>query len=219
LNLDLHVHSVFSGDSPVSPEEYARRMKELQVDYDVSGFVLMEHNHFITPEECNLPKIARKYDLVILSGVEVDTHWGHLLVYGMTEGLWAKIQSNGLRKQEPLALARLIEAEGAVSVPAHPFRFFIGMGERCRELSGVRAVETLNGSNSEQENGFAVRLALKMGWAATGGSDSHFPAELGKSLTRFPNPISFMDDMIRELKAGACQALFLEEARKRKAHG
>jgi len=211
LNLDLHVHSVYSGDSPVEPAEYARLMIEMRAEYDLSGFVLMEHNHFITREECDLEKLSKEHGLVILSGVEVDTYWGHLLVYNMTESLWSKIQENNARKQEPVALAKLAAEEGAVCVPAHPFRFFIGMGERCRELEGISAVETLNGSNSEQENRQAVRLAARTGWGATGGSDAHFKAELGKALTRFQNPIRSMDDLAREIKAGRCEALTLED--------
>ena len=127
LNLDLHVHSKFSGDSPVEPHEYARTMKEMKEDYDLSGFVLMEHNHFIGPDECDLSEISKEHGLVILAGVEVDTYWGHLLVYGMTDSLWARIEETGARKQEPVALAKGLRAApgsgdlaGAGGVPREP---------------------------------------------------------------------------------------------------
>ena len=215
MNLDLHVHSVFSGDSPVKPFEYARRIIEMRAEYDLSGFVLMEHNHFITKDECDLEGLSRECGLVILSGVEVDTYWGHLLVYGMTEPLWEKIQENGSRKQEPVALARAALEEGALCVPAQPFRGWIGMGERSRELEGICAVETINASDKENENAPAKRLAEKMGWAGTGGSDAHFPLELGKAMTGFSKPVGAMQDIIGEIKARRCRAITLEQARKK----
>lgn len=214
MNLDLHVHSIFSGDSPVPPEDYARRMVELRAEYELDGFALMEHNFWVRPEVCDLAALSDRYGLTILAGVEADTYWGHLLIYGVTDRLWKELAGNGKKKQEPRWLAEAAEEEGAVVVPAHPFRFYIGMGERCRELTGVRAVEVINGSNTEDENRPAEKLAKKMGWAATGGSDSHFPAELGKALTRFERPIKTMQDLTAELKAGRCEATWLEEAKR-----
>jgi len=212
LNLDLHVHSTFSGDSPVKPEEYAKRMAEIRQDYDLSGFALMEHNRFITAADCDLEEIGRAYGLTVLAGVEVDTYWGHLLVYGMTGRLWERIQENGARKQEPLSLSRLIEEEGALAVPAHPFRGWIGMGERSRQLSGLCAVETLNGSNTEAEDRAARDFAARAGIGCIGGSDGHFLAELGKGLTSFINPVRSMEDVVAEIRAGRCRALTLHEA-------
>ena len=213
--LDLHVHSVYSVDSPVRPEEYARRMVELRADYDLSGFVLMEHNYLLKKKECDLYELSREYGLVILAGVEVDTFWGHLLVYGMPKGLWLKIEDSGTRKQEPVKLAREVEAEDGALVPAHPFRGFIGAGVRCKNLPGVRAIETLNGANSEEENDAAIKYAAKEGLAATGGSDAHFLGELGNALTRFSSPIRDMQGLTREIRAGRCQAITLEEAKKK----
>lgn len=211
--LDLHVHSIYSGDSPVEPEQYARRMIELKDDYDLDGFVLMEHNYFIRPHECDLEALSDRFGLVILSGVEVDTHWGHLLVYGITEELWSWIEGNGLRKQEPLSLARAAVEEGAVVVPSHPFRGFIGLGQRSRELEGVSVIETFNASDTDLENASARRLAERMGWAMIGGSDGHFPGELGKGLTRFERPIKTMAELCAELKSGRVRPASLEDAR------
>ncbi len=214
LNLDLHLHSVFSGDSPVRPEEYARKMAGMRERYDLSGFALMEHNRFITSDDCDLERIGRDHGLVLLAGVEVDTYWGHLLVYGMTERLWERIRENGARKQEPRALALLIEEEGALAVPAHPFRGWIGMGERAGELHGLCAIETLNGSNSAAENRAAREFAKRAGLAGTGGSDGHFLAELGKGLTALERPVQSMAELVREIKAGRCRALELDAARR-----
>lgn len=213
--LDLHVHSVYSGDSPVSPEDYARRVLELQSEYEISGFVLTEHNHLITPAECDLPALSAKYGITILPASELDTYWGHLLVYGMSGRLWEELRKGARKKQEPVRFCRTAAEDGAVVVPAHPFRFFLGLGERSRELEGIRLLETRNGSNSAEENQAAENLARKMGWGGTGGSDAHFLPELGKALTRFERPVTTAADLVRELQAGRCRACSLEEARRR----
>lgn len=212
--LDLHVHSIFSVDSPVKPEDYARRMVELRAEYDVDGFALMEHNLLVTKEECDLEALSNEYGLVILGGVEIDTHWGHLLVFGMTEGVWKKIQENGARKQEPMELARAIADGGGVLVPAHPFRGWIGTGERCAQLPGVSIIEAINGANSEEENAPAIKLAQKRGYSTTGGSDAHFVGELGNAMTRLSAPVQNMEELVTQLKAGRCEAVTLDEVRK-----
>jgi predicted metal-dependent phosphoesterase TrpH len=214
LILDLHVHSAFSLDSPTRVEDYARRMVELREQYRLDGFVLMEHNRLLDPADCDLEAIGREYGLTILAGVEADTHWGHFLVYGLPPAIWNELQANGSRKQEPRAFTAAALAAGAVVAPAHPFRFFIGAGERCSTLPGIGVAEGLNGSNTDLENLAALQFIARRGWAAVGGSDAHFPAELGKALTAFERPVRNLLELTAELKAGRCRALRLAEARR-----
>ncbi len=209
--LDLHVHSVFSGDSPTEVEDYARRLLKIRESRRVDGFVLMEHNRLVTSDECDVAGLSAKYGVVILAGVEIDTHWGHLLAYGIGPDDWNELEARGVRKHEPLELARYLKAKGIVAAPSHPFRGFIGMGTRCSELEGVTVIETLNGSDTEAENGPARKLAERLGYAGIGGSDAHFAAELGNGLTEFANPVRTMDDLVRELRAGRCRPLRLDD--------
>ncbi len=214
--LDLHVHSLFSQDSPVEVEEYARKTIELQRDINISGFVLMEHNCLVAREDCDLAAINEKYGIVVLAGVEVDTYWGHMLVYGMDDNLWDRLQNSlkpGSKKVDPEMLAESVEEENdMVVVPAHPYRFFIGAGDRCASLSGVRAVEVLNGANENVENYAALDLAKKHGLAMTGGSDAHFLPELGNCLTELEKDVRTMAELVAEIKAGRCRALTREQA-------
>jgi predicted metal-dependent phosphoesterase TrpH len=216
LILDLHVHSLYSFDSPVTPAEYAARVVELRRDYAVDGFVLMEHNQMVGPERCDLAAIARAHEVVILAGIEVDTYWGHLLVYGITRERWAQIEARGKRKQEPKALAAELAAAGGMAmVPSHPFRYPIGLREHCLNLPGIRAIEGLNGDNDPAENDAALHFARQHGLATTGGSDAHFVAQLGSALTRFPGPVRTMAELVDALHAGRFEAITLEQARKR----
>ena len=213
--LDLHVHSIFSLDSPTTIETYARRMVELRQDHRLDGFVLMEHNRLLTPADCDLEALGRQYELVILAGVEADTYWGHMLVYGLPPEEWDRARANGARKQEPKSFCERAAAAGAVVVPAHPFRGWLGAGEMAATLPGVTAAEALNGSNSDDENRAAMDFVARHGFTATGGSDAHFPAELGQALTEFEGEVRDLDALVTEIKAGRCRARRLEEVRSR----
>lgn len=210
--LDLHVHSLFSGDSPTTIETYARRMAELRESHRLDGFVLMEHNRLLTHAECDLEAVGREFGLVILAGVEADTFWGHMLVYGLPLAVWEQARANGARKREPVGFCRLAAEAGAAVVPAHPYRGFLGAGDLAATLPGVVALETINNGNSDDENRAAAELAARSGLPATGGSDAHFPAELGQALTEFEREVRSLADLIAELKAGRCRPLRLAEA-------
>ena len=211
MNLDLHVHSIFSGDSPVPPEDYARRMVELRAEYELDGFVLMEHNFWVRPEVCDLAALSAKYGLTILAGVEADTYWGHLLIYGVTDRLWNELAGNGKKKQEPVWLTKVAEEEGAVVVPAHPFRGMISLGDHIQELPHLCALEVINGGNLPEENLWASNLASKMGLSKVGGSDAHFLDELGLGATEFEVEVNTLEELVREIKAGRVRALCRDE--------
>jgi predicted metal-dependent phosphoesterase TrpH len=197
--LDLHVHSTFSLDSPTPPEEYAGRAVAL----GLQGLVFMEHKRLVT--DFDFAGLGQKNRLLILHGVEAETFWGHLLLYGVTPALAQTFDFS--RRLDPVPLARAIAAAGGLVVPAHIFRPCISLGVRSLDLPGICAVETLNGANSEDENRFAVQWASQVGLFATGGSDAHFLSELGSCLTRLQNSVQTMAELIAEISAGRCQAL------------
>jgi len=215
LILDLHVHSKYSGDSPVNPEEYAKKIIELKKDFYIDGFVLMEHNYWVRKDECDLDALSERYEIKILSGAEIDTHWGHILVYGMNESIYEFCQTGPTRKKDPVELSKIVQEEGGVCVPAHPFRsFFIGCGTRCTELIGIRAIEGINGSNDEKENNSALAYAKKNKFMITGGSGGHYLAELGNTMTKFSKSVNNMEDLVRELKEGQFEPVTIDQCRK-----
>ena len=63
--------------------------------------------------------LGEKYGLTILKGAEVETEYGHVLVFGVTPELQQAFDFSNIH----LALADVIaacEAHGAVAVPAIP---------------------------------------------------------------------------------------------------
>ena len=110
MRLDLHVHSHWSPDSRLTLEEAVDRLEFA----GLSGFALTDHNSIAGHRE--LRALEARYPMYrFIPGVEVSTHEGHLLVYGI-EAL-PPIHA-------PLAdTLEWVRARGAVAVLAHPFRW------------------------------------------------------------------------------------------------
>ncbi|MGH7865540.1 MAG: PHP domain-containing protein, partial [Candidatus Binataceae bacterium] len=175
--IDLHVHTHLSADSNVAPRQYlelASRATPL-----LGAICFTEHRQFP-----NDPALDRDYDALserfgvrIFKGIEADTDFGHLLIFGLTKAVLRKYDPEArLHKSE--TLIELLHGEGGIAIPAHPFRDS-GYGRRLDELlsrlgPALSAVEVLNGQNSEHENELAQTAALKLGLTAVGGSDAHF---------------------------------------------
>jgi len=207
--LDLHSHSIVSDDGRAKVENYCQwvRRKALPLD----GFVLTEHRLF--DDDSDYRALEDEYGLLILKASEVETDYGHVLVFGVNDDLRAAFDFGRIG----LALETVVEESerhGAIAVPCHPGRPKVGMCahiETRGEVSGVRVIETLNGGSRGNENDLAAALAERNGWARIGGSDSHIVSHIGRCATRLPDGIRGIEDLVGALRAGLCEAVALED--------
>ena len=149
MYLDLHSHSVSSDDSRATVEQYVKWVQVLRSKrgYTVDGFVLTEHRKFDFDKDYS--QLAAEYEVLILKGSELDTRYGHFLVYGVTEALAKEINLADVRldARELMPAAR---HHGAIAIPAHPGRFGIGLVdymEQGETFADVNIVERLNGGS------------------------------------------------------------------------
>jgi len=207
--LDLHTHSIKSDDGRAKVQNYCQWIKSR--DLPIDGFVLTEHRQFDL--ESDYAPLAREFDLCILKGAEVETEYGHVLVFGVTEPLMAEFDFSDIH----LPLARVIEAcakHGAVPVPCHPGRKRVGMCAHLDEYGipeGVRIVEVFNGGSRDQEDAVAQAMASEQGYLGIGGSDAHIVSHVGRCATRFPAPIRSERELVEALNAGDFEALTYRE--------
>ena len=206
--LDLHSHSIVSDDGRAKVENYCQwiRRKALSLD----GFVLTEHRLY--DDESDYRSLEDEFGLLILKASEVETDYGHVLVFGVNEDLRAALDFSrvDLPLQEVLAQAQRC---GALAIPCHPGRTRVGMCAHIETrglVEGVRIIETLNGGSRGEENATALALAQENNYHSTGGSDSHIVSHIGRCATRLTTPVSNMDDLITELEAGRCEAVVWE---------
>ena len=208
--LDLHTHSINSDDGRAKVENYCQwiRTRELPID----GFVLTEHRQFDL--ESDYSSLATEFGITILKGAEVETEYGHVLVFGVTESLMGEFDFGNIN----LPLARVIEAcaaHDAVPVPCHPGRKRVGMSAHLAEHGvpeGVKIVEIYNGGSRDNEDQVAQDMAAELGYLGIGGSDAHIVSHVGRCATRFTAPITSERLLVEALKAGEFEAVTFREA-------
>jgi predicted metal-dependent phosphoesterase TrpH len=203
--LDLHTHSIKSDDGRAKVQNYCQWIRTRNIPID--GFVLTEHRQF--DNESDYGPLAREYGITILKGSEVETEYGHVLVFGVTPALQAEFDFGNIH----LPLATVIEAcerHGAVPVPCHPGRPRVGMHAHLAEFGvpeGVRIVEVYNGGSRDQEDAIAQAMADKYHYLGIGGSDAHIVSHVGRCATRFAADIHNEQELVEALRAGAFEAV------------
>ena len=197
--LDLHTHSIKSDDGRAKVQNYCQWIRSREVPID--GFVLTEHRQF--DFESDYAPLARKHGLVILKGAEVETEYGHVLVFGVTEPLYEAFDFSriGLRLEEVIAHCK---AHDAVAAPCHPGRPRVGMSAHLAEHGvpeGVRIVEVFNGGSRGDEDAIAQAMADELGYLGIGGSDSHIVSHIGRCATEFPHAVASEAELVEALGA------------------
>lgn len=203
--LDLHTHSIASDDGRAKVENYCQWIERKQLPLD--GFVLTEHRQFDDANDYRA--LEDKFGIAILKASEVESEYGHVLVFGVNDDLRAAFDFAKI--DNPLAMV-LAESErcGAVAVPCHPGRPKVGMcahWETKGPVEGVHTIETLNGGSRDDEDALAADFAARYGWRSIGGSDSHVVSHIGRCATRFEDEIEDIDGLVAALRGGRFEAI------------
>jgi|TARA_B100000497_G_scaffold66940_1_gene75580 predicted metal-dependent phosphoesterase TrpH len=210
LLLDLHTHSIKSDDGRAKVENYCQWIKAKALPLD--GFVLTEHRQF--DDESDYSALAEKFGLCILKASEVETEYGHVLVYGVTPELQKAFDFASTHLELAVVLSES-KKHGAMAVPCHPGRPKVGMFAHTDELGipeGVEIVEIHNGGSRDQEDQIAIDNAEALNYRGIAGSDSHIVSHIGRCATKFSRNINSINDLVEALKAGDFEAVNLKTA-------
>jgi predicted metal-dependent phosphoesterase TrpH len=200
--LDLHSHSEASEDSRAPVEAYLNWIKLRHTERPLDGIVLTEHRQF--NRSADYRNLEDKFGTLILRASEVETNYGHMLVFGVNEDMLARFDFSDIRLDAQTVIDEVARMGGVV-VPCHPGRPNIGLYEHYASkapLENVIAVEALNGGSRKGEDARSEELIAKYGYSATGGSDSHLVSLIGLCATRFDAYIKTIEDLVGELKTG-----------------
>ena len=212
MYLDMHSHSVSSDDSRATVEQYLKWIQVLRKrGHVVDGIVLTEHRKFDYDKDYSA--LASQYDVLVLKGSELDTRYGHVLVYGVTEPLTKDIDFGNVA-MDTRELLKAARQHGAYAVPAHPGRFGIGLTEYIQQgetFDDVHIVERLNGGSRKGENERAWELCDDKGYLGVGGSDAHLTSHICTCLTRFEAKINTEADLVEALVSEQFQPVWLED--------
>lgn len=205
MQLDLHAHSIKSDDGRAKVQNYCQWIaaKNLPID----GFVLTEHRQF--DHESDYSPLAKQYGLTILKGAEVETEYGHVLVFGVTPALQEAFDFSNIHLHLADVLAAC-DAHGAIAAPCHPGRKRVGMAAHLEEFGvpdGVRIVEVLNGGSRENEDAIAQSMADDLNYLGIGGSDAHIVSQIGRCATEFNAQIDNEAMLVEALRGGDFKAI------------
>ena len=187
LRIDLHMHTHYSEDGKTTLKEAIQYAKKRRLD----GIAVTDHD---TVQ--GAVKLAKQKDLIVIPGIEVSSRHGHVLGLNVTEPIEPELDIT-----ETVKRIRLL---GGIAVAAHPAVVIkTGMGSMITSASGIDAVEVINASAFpfSLSTHLSRRLALRLGLPQTGGSDSHYPEEIGSAYTII-DADSNRDDIIEAIREG-----------------
>jgi predicted metal-dependent phosphoesterase TrpH len=186
FKIDLHIHTRLGGDSLITPHDVVERAREVGLD----AVCITEHHSFDISEP--FEEISRTTNFPIFRGMEYRADNGHLLIYGV------RVTRGNLPPGLPVQkVVNWVNKNDGVAVPAHPYQKSLAgnyMGDDILEISGLVALEVLNGSASREDNQRALEAATRLNINGIGGSDAHGIQVLGRAYTCFPAPIADRND-------------------------
>lgn len=188
IRIDLHVHSMYSVDSTIRPEQlplYARKR-------GLDGVAVTDHDRLDSAL-----KISRESNFLILPGMEVTSLDGHIVGLNLKESV-----PKGLTAEE--TVDRIHDA-GGIAIACHPSAFFKGSLGECA-TSRFDAIEVINSSAIPFR--YSVRhseeLASRLGISRVAGSDAHYGPEIGCAYTAVKAEL-VAQDIVSAIKKGMCQ--------------
>jgi predicted metal-dependent phosphoesterase TrpH len=193
LRVDFHVHSHFSFDGDMSPEEIIKLAKKLGLD----AIAVTDHNTIEGSKETE--KLAR--GLIVFVGSEIRGKGGEII------GLNLKSE---IPPDLPLIeTCKLIKKQGGFVIIPHPFdRLRNGMGKKIEKIvKYIDAVEVFNARTLfDKFNKDSLKFAEKHKLPKVAGSDAHFGIEMGSAYTLVDSGKS-KDEILEAVKKGKTRVI------------
>lgn len=203
VRVDMHSHTMFSGDSTTTLDEIHEAVEASGID------VLCVTDHNAIEGALRLQRSLQGVCRVIV-GEEVRTHTGEVIGLFLTEKI-----SYGASAADT---CRQIRAQGGIVYVPHPFD---PMRKNLTEASlndiaDAGLVDAIEGHNSKTSlkslNARAVQFARDRDLAIGAGSDAHVPLALGSGYVEMPD-FDGPQDFLAKLREGTVVGHHWDEAR------
>ncbi|KXA94605.1 hypothetical protein AKJ39_04665 [candidate division MSBL1 archaeon SCGC-AAA259J03] len=184
LTIDLHVHTLYSGDSDCEISDAIESAKRKGLD----GIAITDHDSVAGLEEAMV--IASEEDFLVIPGIEISSGDGHILGLGVSEQIPAGLSA--------AKTVEKIREKGGIAISAHPFSLDL------KPFSALRAefdaVEVFN-PKRYIGNRLAENYAQEYNLSKVGGSDAHFCDEVGLAGIRLDAKPE-VDEILKRIKEG-----------------
>jgi hypothetical protein len=190
VRVDLHSHTMWSGDSTTTPDELSAAVVACGIDV----LCITDHNAIRGAVEVG-PRLPCR----VIVGEELKTHAGEIIGLFLTHRV-----AVGASPEEA---ARLIRDQGGLVYVPHPFdpmrRNLSEPAMRHLADNGlIDAIEVFNAKTSLSSlNALAGAFASEFDLAAGAGSDAHVPLALGAAYVEMPD-FDGAADFLAKLRQG-----------------
>ena len=201
VRVDLHSHTMWSGDSTTMPDELATSIVESGIDV----LCITDHNAIAGAVE-----LADRLPCRVIVGEELRTAAGEVIGLFLTERV-----PSGVGHVEA---ARAIRGQGGLVYVPHPFDpMRRNLSEPAlRELAELGLIDAIEVHNSKTSlaslNRRAREFAAEFGLAAGAGSDAHVPDAIGSAFVEMPD-FSTAAEFLTALRAGVVVGHHWDEPR------
>ncbi len=190
VKADLHVHSYYSSDSLITPQDLVHYSNS----QGLNAVAVTDHNQIKGSW-----KIAKETDFLVIPGMEVSSAHGHIVALNVCE-----LIPRGLSAEETVDN---IHEAGGIAIAVHPYAWMKGSLTDHVQEAKFDAVETVNA------NAFpygrckrkAEEIAHKLQLPRVGGTDAHYGPTIGYGYTVIDCEPS-VESITRAIVDGKCQA-------------
>jgi predicted metal-dependent phosphoesterase TrpH len=180
LKYDLHMHTIYSRDGAIRPEDMIRIARKRGLE----GIAVTDHNTIRGGQAAQ--KLEHR-GLDVICGAEINTDRGDVIGLYLTE----EIGTTG-----HVEVIDEIHRQGGVAIIPHPFDSIRSSAfwPTERDAKKPDAIEVLNARCVlRRSNAAANAFADAYGLPKVAGSDAHFGAEIGNAYTLVPEGESLAD--------------------------
>ena len=188
VKADLHVHSTYSSDSIITPEDLVFYAKKS----GLTAVAVTDHNQVEGAR-----KIAGETDFLIIPGTEVSSRDGHIIGLNVNE-----VIPRGLSTDETVDR---IHKAGGIAIACHPHALFKGsIGQHV--TAKFDAVETINASSFpfRSASSKAEKLAERFGLPRVAGTDAHYGPVIGCAYTVIDSELN-VESILKAIVDGRCE--------------
>lgn len=188
VKIDLHVHTCYSYDGLITPEElvfYARK-------HGLDGVAITDHNRID-----GALKIAKETSFLVIPSIEISSLKGHIVGLNLKEPV-----PKNLDVEETIDR---IHKLGGLAVACHP-RALLKSSLKGSVSQKFDAVEVINASAFPFKPSVkkSQKIALSLGLAQVAGSDAHYAPEIGSAYTLVKSDLD-CEEIVKAISKGLCQ--------------
>lgn len=157
---------------------------------NLSGVAVTDHNTIKGGMKTS--KLNNSDTFMVIIGSEINTNMGDLIGIFLNEEI---------KKKDFFEVCDEIAGQGGIRILPHPYLTFQEIDDEI--INSVDIIETFNSRVKNKEiNKRAMDLALKKGIPTCGGSDAHFPWQIGSGRTIIEGNITSEEEVRKKLLKG-----------------